>query len=47
MHFGPLTIMNADHYYIEKDGQWKKIKESSDLSFEFANSFIKYLRANY
>ena len=47
MHFGPLTIMNSSHYYINKNNNWIKIKEKSDLSNEFARSFIKHLKENF
>lgn len=42
IHFGPYTLINSPHYFINING-WKKIEGKSDLAEEYAFAIVKYL----
>lgn len=42
VHFGPYTLINSPHYFVNENG-WQKIEKNSKLAEEYANSIIKYI----
>jgi glutathione synthase/RimK-type ligase-like ATP-grasp enzyme len=46
MHFGPVTLLNSDHYYHYVRDNWKKIHANNVLEEEYARSIYAYLIEN-
>jgi len=45
INFGPTTLLKAPYYFMQSnDKTWQKIHEKSDLSTEYAQSFVKYVK---
>jgi glutathione synthase/RimK-type ligase-like ATP-grasp enzyme len=46
--FGLFTLMKAPYYFVQDSGnKWQKIHEKSDLSTEYAKSFIKHIEKKF
>ncbi len=45
LNFGPIGLLNAPYHFIKNErSRWVKVQEKSDLSSEYAESFIKHLK---
>ncbi len=45
INFGSIVLRNAPYYFIQSsDMNWQKIHEKSDLSIEYAESVVKYIK---
>jgi len=46
INFGPIGLLNAPYYFQKNSNdQWQKISEKSELSTEYANSVIEYIKS--
>lgn len=43
-HFGPCPLWYTDHYYARQGDEWVKTTAPSNLSEEYANSLVLYLK---
>jgi glutathione synthase/RimK-type ligase-like ATP-grasp enzyme len=43
--FGPATLERSNHYWLKGTQGWKLIREKSDLEQVFADSIVKYIKA--
>lgn len=45
-HFGPYTLNFSDDYYVNRGNEWSKVNKKSNLSEEYANAILFYIKRN-
>ncbi len=47
VHFGPLTMMKSEGYYVSRKGNWSYIEGKSILEKEFTSSIHRFIEEQY